>query len=64
MIKLFKKHKERYKMRDMLISTLLISITMKCPLCKETFRNKFNVRKHLHKEHTESEAEKYLMKIL
>lgn len=33
---------------------------MKCPLCTETYRTKTNLRKHLNREHNETEAGKLI----
>lgn len=55
------------------ITIVMSAIEMKCPLCRFTcnrkidyfkFRSRYNLRKHLNKEHTDEEIEKYVNKIL
>lgn len=45
-----------------LTETMMAYAFMKCPLCSETYRIKSNLRKHLNKEHTEREAERFIRK--
>ncbi len=45
-----------------LTDIILGFVVRECPLCKEPFRNKSNLRKHLNREHTEIEAEKFIKK--
>ncbi len=60
-------------MNSKYISIILAAVEIKCPLCKFTCnkktncfrsRSRYNLRKHLQKEHTEAEVEKYVRKIL
>lgn len=55
------------------IEIILNLVTVKCPLCKFTCkvkrnvfkcRERYSLRHHLHKEHTELEIEKYVKRKL
>ena len=42
------------------VEKILAFVVMGCPLCNQKFRTKAFLRVHLHSEHTDSEAEKFL----
>lgn len=45
--------------------TLIISkVTVKCPLCKETFKTRYVLRHHIHEWHSQKEVELLVNKIL
>lgn len=45
-------------------SIILVNTKVPCPLCKEGFMNKPNMRIHLTNEHTNKEAEIFIDKIM
>ncbi len=45
-----------------LTGIIMAHVKMKCPLCKEYYRTKFLLMSHVNKEHSESEAERFIKK--
>lgn len=43
-----------------IISLIILSAYMKCPLCKEKFRVRISLRNHIEKYHTLDEGMNYL----
>ncbi len=44
------------------VEIMLSTMKMKCPLCKGDFRLRTNLRHHFKTQHTQEDAEKYLLK--
>lgn len=44
-------------------NNVMLSIYMKCPICREKFRFRINMNRHLRDEHGDWEAEKYMSSI-
>lgn len=53
-----KSNKMTYRYNN--VEKILAFVVMGCPLCNQKFRTKAFLRVHLHSEHTDSEAEKFL----
>lgn len=45
-------------------SIIMVNIKMMCPLCTEYFYFKVSLRKHLARDHTDTEGEKYIKKLI
>jgi len=41
-------------------SIVMATLKIKCPLCKELFYSKYNLRRHLGSDHTDTEGNHYI----
>ncbi len=41
-------------------SIILVSVRIQCPICHESYLNKYNLRQHLSGSHTDDEGIKYM----